>query len=52
MADQWKNPPSDEDVDEPIENEELRGRADEQDDDFVADEEDLDEEEDEESTTF
>jgi hypothetical protein len=59
MADQWKNPPSDEDIDEPMEGEDIRGRADEHDDDVISgdrnldeDDRDLDDEEDEDSTTF
>ena len=54
MADQWKSgePERDGEVSSPIETDEVRGRADEEADEFE-DEEDLDEEEDdEESTTF
>ena len=50
MADQWKGPDSS-DENSPTENEEFRGRADE-DDDFEDNDDDLDEEEDEESSTF
>jgi len=53
MADQWKDgdPETDGEVSSGVESEEVRGRADEEPDEFD-DEEDLDEEEDEESTTF
>jgi hypothetical protein len=49
MADQWKSSDT-EDVRVPMENDEFRGRADE-DDDFDAND-DLDEEEDDEPATF
>jgi hypothetical protein len=54
MAEYWKTAPSDDERTDRIENEELRGRADEEDADFEEDEE-FDEDEadaDEESSTF
>jgi hypothetical protein len=52
MAEQWKSAGVDDDADMPTDVDDVRGRADEADDEFEDDEEDLDdeEEEDEEST--
>jgi hypothetical protein len=49
MADQWKSPAPDDDSNVRMDPEDVRGRADEDDDDFE-DEEDLDEEEDEDGS--
>jgi hypothetical protein len=53
MADQWKSPDTEDDVTLPADSDEVRGRADESDDEEFEDDGDLDDEEDdEESGTF